>query len=226
MKNYRPKERDVILVYLGDSQAFWTRMQTYLKEKQRIIQMSREKLQQVQQHVEKTLARHSSDMRNHLYLATLYETQGKISEATSVLEGVLERSPNLPDIYMRLGSLYECQGFEKEALLNYQRGQKKGIKLRPAVCLREMPPTYNEFLVCALTSKPEQYYINNFDEIVTPNDDNLEKLTAEQSVIRLGFLGRIRVKDAKKSIGSISVVRHRRLLNKLSNYMQGHLVLP
>ena len=226
MKSYSPKERDVILVYLADSQLFWVRMQTYYREKQKIICLSHEKLQRLQQRIEGMLTQSPNDIQIQLYLATIHETQGKISKAISVLEEALKNPENFPDVYIRLGSLYERQGLKADAHRIYQRGQKAGVKLRPAVCLRKMPPTYNEFLVCALTSRVNQHYFKGFDEIVTPQDDNLKKLTAQQSVIRPGFLGRIRIKEIEGSIGSISVVRHRRLLKKLSNYLIGQPVLP
>lgn len=219
MKKYRPKERDVILVYLADSQPFWVRMQTYYKEKDKITCLSHEKLQRLQHRIEQQSTISPDDIKLKLYLATILETHGEIPKATSVLKEILNNFKNYPDVYIRLGSLYERQGLKTDAQRIYQQGQKAGVKLRPAVCLKRMPPTYNEFLVCALTSKVNQYFYKGFDEIVSPQDDNLKKLNVQQSVIRLGFLGRIRIKEIKGSIGSISVVRHRRLLKKLSDYL-------
>ena len=90
-------------------------------------------------------------------------------------------------------------------------------KLRPAICLRQMPPNYNEFLVCGLSTQLE-LCIEGFDEKVTPSDDNLRRLQGD-SVIRLGFLDRVRIREMTGSIGFISADRHRRLLERLSNYL-------
>ena len=90
-------------------------------------------------------------------------------------------------------------------------------KWRPALCLREMPPNYQEFLVCGLSTQLG-LYIKGFDEIVKPSDDNLRRLQGE-SVIRLGFLDRVRIQEMTGSIGFISKERHRRLLERLSNYL-------
>ena len=95
--------------------------------------------------------------------------------------------------------------------------QEQNVKSRPAICLRKMPPTYQEFLVCGLSSNLTQH-VKNFDEKVTPQDDNLKNIQCE-SVIRLGFLDRVRTEIVQGSIGSISVERHRRLLKKLSDYL-------
>ena len=90
-------------------------------------------------------------------------------------------------------------------------------KWRPAICLRKMPPNYNEFLVCGLSTQLD-LCIKGFDEIVKPSDDNLRRLQGE-SVIRLGFLDRVRIWDVPGSIGFISLERHRRLLKRLSKYL-------
>ena len=95
--------------------------------------------------------------------------------------------------------------------------QEQNLKWRPAICLRKLPPTYNELLVCGLSSNTS-LYVEGFDEIVTPNDDRLGNLQCP-SVIRLGFLTRIRIGTVRGVIGTISVTRHRRLLKKLSDYL-------
>lgn len=102
-------------------------------------------------------------------------------------------------------------------LVHVGSSQERNIKRRPAICLRKMPPTYQEFLVCGLSTNLNQH-VKNFDEKITPQDDNLKNLQGE-SVIRLGFLDRVRTEVVRGSIGSISVERHRRLLKKLSDYL-------
>ena len=219
---YTPQERDVILVYLlGNAQTFLRRVQVYLKTKQKLIALPPASLSVHQAKVENELIGDPNNISKRLELAVFHEIQDKLSEATGELEEVInllvKREEDCPDIYIRLGSLYELQGNYDHAHSAYKEGQEFGLKLRPAVCLRKLP-TYNEFLVCGLSTKVNRFN-EVLDEIVTPNDDNLKKLPAAQSVIRPGFLSQVRIEEITGRIGSISVVRHRRLLKKLSEYL-------
>ena len=91
-------------------------------------------------------------------------------------------------------------------------------KNRPAIVLREMPG-YGDLLVCGVSTQVKQY-IKNFDEIISPSDDDFQPsgLLAE-SVVRLGFLAVLPIRKIAGSIGSISGERHKRLLASLSNYL-------
>ena len=92
------------------------------------------------------------------------------------------------------------------------------IKNRPALILRIMPK-YQDFLICGISSQLKQY-IRDFDEIITSEgDDFKESGLIKTSVIRLGFLTVIPSRQIIGSIGSISTIRHRRLLQNLSQYL-------
>jgi len=92
------------------------------------------------------------------------------------------------------------------------------IKNRPALILRIMP-RYQDFLVCGISSQLKQY-VRNFDEIILGDDDDFESSgLVKVSVIRLGFLTVISSRQVIGSIGSISIIRHRRLLQNLSQYL-------
>ena len=229
MANHKPpsihiKERDVILAYLpGNSQAFLNRIQVYLEAKEKLVGMSPAEMQVHQRLVEKALADHPDNIQELLKLAVLYEVQDKLSKATDELEkilGLVEKR-DCPDIYMQLGTLYEHQGDSEYALSAYREACKKwqegGLKLRPAICLRRLPPDYQDFLVCGISSQTARYQAN-FDEIVPSKFDNVN-LRSKQSVIRLGFLGRVGTKEIVGPIGTITPVRHRRLLRKLGEYL-------
>ncbi|MFN6463584.1 MAG: hypothetical protein RMZ41_017455 [Nostoc sp. DedVER02] len=57
------------------------------------------------------------------------------------------------------------------------------IKNRPTLSLREMPK-YQDFLICGISTQLKQY-IPNFDEIISPNDDDFQSSgLVRQSVIR------------------------------------------
>ena len=222
MMHHRPiQERDVILIYLlGNPQAFLTRIQVYLKVRRLLVDLPPGDLQRHQRRVENALDANPDDIQALLELAVLYEGQDELSEAAEVLEGVcnrlLDREEDCSDLYIPLGSLYERQNNYDAARDAYEEGEKLGLKLRPAICLKRLPPTYEEFLVCGLSTRGR--LADNFDERIR-NGDNGVRLTAEESVIRLGFLGRVRREDVVGRRGSISVPRHRRLLKKLGEYL-------
>jgi len=94
------------------------------------------------------------------------------------------------------------------------------VKNRPVIVLREMP-LYRDLLVCGISMQLKQY-IKDFDEIISPPDDDFQSSgLLSKSVIRLGFLAVLPRKSIAGSIGSISGKRHKRLLRNLSNYLAG-----
>lgn len=98
------------------------------------------------------------------------------------------------------------------------------VKTRPVVILAVMPK-YNDYLVCGISSQTRQYVVN-FDELITPNDDDFaDSGLVVASVIRLGFLAVIPSSKILGEIGNISIVRHDRLLRHLSSYLVGKLVI-
>jgi mRNA interferase MazF len=90
------------------------------------------------------------------------------------------------------------------------------IKNRLALILRIMP-RYQDFLVCGISSQLKQY-VRDFDEIILGDDFESSGLV-NISVIHLGFLTVIPSRQIIGSIGSISRIRHRRLLQNLSQYL-------
>lgn len=98
------------------------------------------------------------------------------------------------------------------------------IKNRPVIILAIMPK-YKDYLVCGISSQIKQYILN-FDELMTPNDDDfIDSGLTVASVIRLGFLAVIPLKKVLGEIGNICPERHQRLLNKLSDYLIGKLII-
>jgi hypothetical protein len=107
---------------------------------------------------------------------------------------------------------------ERDVIVVYLKDTEGQLKLRPAVCLRRLLHSYHAFIACGLTTRL-QYCVEDFDEIVTPQDDNLGRLR-ETSLIRLGFLSQIQISEIVGHIGAISEERHKRLLKKLSEYLE------
>ena len=222
------QDGDAIIFRMESAQEFWKRFQTNLKQKQDLIHLSIRRLQEEQTWAENELAAveedlgksprnlqfRRNDMQIRQYLARVYEIQKRLDDAIAVLEPIPAHTLDCPGVYVQLISLYECTGGYQKAFDTYE----KVVKPRLAICLRLLPPTYREFLVCGISGQTERFE-EGFDEFVRPEDDNLRFLK-KRSVIRLGFLSRVRIEDIPGSIGSISEERHKRLLEKLGQYLK------
>jgi mRNA interferase MazF len=92
------------------------------------------------------------------------------------------------------------------------------VKNRPAIYLREMPP-FRDALVCGVSTQTHQL-APDFDELITSQDSDFSSSgLVSDSLIRLGFLAVLPRRNIIGSIGLISPERHRRLLNRLSEYL-------
>lgn len=93
-----------------------------------------------------------------------------------------------------------------------------GVKNRPTIILREMPP-FQDVLVCGVSTQLRQE-VRGFDEIVSRTDiDFTASGLVGKSLIRLGFLAVVPQSQIIGVIGSISFARHKRLLENLTNYL-------
>ncbi len=93
------------------------------------------------------------------------------------------------------------------------------IKLRPVLVLRIMPK-FNDLLVCGISTNLRQK-VSGFDEEICTDDEDFKQCgLLKDSLIRLGFLAVLPVKQVAGSIGKISKKRHTRLLEKLANYIK------
>lgn len=92
------------------------------------------------------------------------------------------------------------------------------VKNRPAIILREMLP-FRDALVCGVSTQLRQA-AKDFDEVISPGDaDFVSSGLIEESLIRLGFLVVVPRAKIVGSIGSISSERHKRLLQRLGEYL-------
>jgi 3-deoxy-manno-octulosonate cytidylyltransferase (CMP-KDO synthetase) len=91
-------------------------------------------------------------------------------------------------------------------------GQRKP---RPAVVLRSFPP-FGDWLVCGISSQL-RHQIHGFDELIRRADDDFPTSgLRSDSLIRLGFLAEYADDEIIGTIGYISPMRLRRLLDSLS----------
>lgn len=230
-KTRPPKERDIIFIPLENQQEildlFRDQSRLYQEEKSDLkaylasssdpnAYLARE-IANTQKEVTDFPKRENA----HLYLATLYEMDENLKDAIEVLENWVSDNPNSPGAYVQLISLYERQGEPGIALDYYARVGKP----RVAICLREFSDGgYNEFLVCGITGQANDYYYDDLDEIVDPDDSKDRDLKAHitrKSVIRLGFLSRIKKEHIPQEVvlGEITEERHERLLKRLAKYI-------
>jgi mRNA interferase MazF len=92
------------------------------------------------------------------------------------------------------------------------------VKNRPAIALREMPP-FQDMLVCGVSTQLHQA-AKDFDEVIFASDaDFITSGLKSESLVRLGFLTIVPRSKIAGSIGSISLERHKRLLQTLSDYL-------
>lgn len=93
------------------------------------------------------------------------------------------------------------------------------VKDRPVVLLRRMPP-FDDFLVCGVTTQLQQS-APALDELISPADPDFRTSGLKTtSLIRLGYLAVLPATNFKGRIGAISAARRKRLLKKLSDFLQ------
>ncbi len=88
------------------------------------------------------------------------------------------------------------------------------IKTRPALVLRALP-TYNDFLICGLSSQLWQE-IQGFDEILTPDARNGLRVP---SLVRLSFLAVVKSADVRGKMGNIPDSLLNTLCGRLAEYL-------
>lgn len=94
-------------------------------------------------------------------------------------------------------------------------------KLRPALVLRKLPGTYDDWLICMISSQLEQQ-IRNFDILVTEKDVDFEQSGLKtSSVIRISRLAVVNKNTLLGSIGDISTERLNTIKNSLSDWIKG-----
>jgi mRNA interferase MazF len=95
-------------------------------------------------------------------------------------------------------------------------------KMRPVIVLRKMPFP-GDFLVCGVSTQVRQQ-VAPFDDLISPGDPDFKSSgLLIRSLIRLGFLMIVPVREVAGAIGSVSPERHRRLLRALSDYLRADL---
>lgn len=92
-------------------------------------------------------------------------------------------------------------------------------KLRPVLLLRQLPPLYNDYLVCGISTQLHQM-IKDFDELISAGEDDF-KLSGlvQESIFCLSFLAVMPINLIPGTVGKISGKRHQKILQRLSDYL-------
>lgn len=88
-----------------------------------------------------------------------------------------------------------------------------------------MPP-HDDLLVCGVSTQLH-HEVSGFDEVVGEDDTDFAASGLKAaSLIRLGFLGVLPAASFVGAIGSISVERHHRLLERLAKHLTDGINTP
>jgi mRNA interferase MazF len=107
------------------------------------------------------------------------------------------------------------------ALFKFPQADLAQGKLRPALLLGKLPGQFDDWLICMISSQL-QHFIQEFDEIVQPNDnDFVQSGLKTVSVIRVGRLAVVDGGALLGAIGEIDTERLRRVKTHLANWLTG-----
>jgi|SRR5687767_1098112 len=92
-------------------------------------------------------------------------------------------------------------------------------KLRPALLLGRLPGSYDDWLICMISSQTRQY-VQGFDEIVQEDDNDFgESGLKVTSVIRVGRLAVVSGEILIGAIGQVSSERLDRVKKHLADWL-------
>jgi len=94
-------------------------------------------------------------------------------------------------------------------------------KLRPALLLGKLPGPYDDWLICMISSRLQQY-IKGFDEMMDKDEADFVKSGLKtSSVIRVGRLAVVAGDMLLGAIGEIDSERLMRVKTNLANWLTG-----
>lgn len=109
----------------------------------------------------------------------------------------------------------------KITLFRFPQTNQKTGKLRPALLVRELPTKYEDWLVCMISSRTDQY-IPGFDELILDTDSEFEETGLKHSsVIRITRLAVVEESIFVGSVGNITNERLSKIHHTLANWLVG-----
>lgn len=105
------------------------------------------------------------------------------------------------------------------SLVRFPRSNLKRGKNRPVLLLSKLPGSFDDWLICAITSQL-RHEVKGWDEKVSPTDDDYDESGLKQaSLIRIGKLATVEESILQGVLGEISAKRLERILTRLSKHL-------
>ena len=93
-------------------------------------------------------------------------------------------------------------------------------KFRPVLILKQLPGNYNDWLVCMVTTKTQQF-IFNFDDTIDENDSDFELSGLKKSsIIRISRLAVVDGSILIGRIGSVSDIRLSKIYDRITTWIK------
>jgi mRNA interferase MazF len=99
-------------------------------------------------------------------------------------------------------------------LFRFPQTDLRGGKIRPALIIGKLPGSYNDWLICMISSQVHQH-IKDFDVVITSTDIDFPRSGLKNtSLIRVG---RLAIVDVSMLLGAIGEVDPNRLMRVKTN---------
>lgn len=93
-------------------------------------------------------------------------------------------------------------------------------KFRPVLILKQLPGNYDDWLVCMITTKTQQY-ISDFDETIDENDFDFQLSGLKKnSIIRISRLAVVEGSVLIGRIGSVSDMRLNKMYDRITIWIK------
>ena len=104
-------------------------------------------------------------------------------------------------------------------LFRFPQTDLKQGKMRPALVLRRLPGSYDDWLICMISSR--LYQVQPIDDVISVNDEDFsDSGLKRESVVRTSRLAVVEKNMLEGAIGRISSSRLRRIREKIADWIQ------
>ena len=91
--------------------------------------------------------------------------------------------------------------------------------MRPALVLRKLPGSYDDWLICMISSR--LYQVQNLDDVISVDDEDFQATGLKRkSVVRTSRLAVVEENMLEGAIGRVSPARLRRIRRKIADWIQ------
>ena len=95
----------------------------------------------------------------------------------------------------------------------------KQEKMRPALVLRRLPGSYDDWLICMISSR--LYQVQTIDDVISVDDEDFQVTGLKrESVVRTSRLAVVEESMLEGAIGRISPSRLQRIRRKIADWIQ------